>query len=86
MNRATLSTLPDWPALMDVDTATLYLGNKPQILDTLVERRYLDPLTDRHRCKTYRRGDIDAALAVAKAKGDQLAPCLRESYEPQNDR
>ncbi len=87
MNPGTLSQLPDWPALMDVETATLYLGNKPQILEVLVERGYLAPLTDRHRCKTFRRTDLDAALAVAKAKADALeARCVRDHYPNPNPR
>lgn len=83
MNNATLSNLPDWPALQDVETAILYLGNKGQLLEALVERGYLEPFTDRHRCKTFRRSDIDAALALAKAKGDQLEKnpyCVRDNY------
>lgn len=87
MNPGTLSQLPDWPALMDVETATLYLGNKPQILEVLVERGYLAPLTDRHRCRTFRRSDLDAALALAKAKADSLeARCVREQYQAPNSR
>lgn len=81
MNQATLSGLPDWPGLMDVETATLYLGNKGKVLETLVARDYLEPLTDRHRCRTFRRADLDAALAKAKAAGDPLDPaCLRSGF------
>ena len=84
MNHGSLSSLPDWPALMDVETAGLYLGNKSRLLETLVDRKYLAPFTDRHRCKTFRRIDIDAALAIAKAQNDQLEPrCVRSAYDNQ---
>lgn len=72
MKTAELHFLPDWPTLMDVDTATMYLCKRPRILEALVERGYLKPVTDRHRSKLFRRVDIDTALSIAVQNQDDL--------------
>lgn len=69
MNEQTLSSLPDWPALMDSATAVRYLGGKRTLLVSLEDRGFLSPLTARHRCRTYRRVDLDAALELARHRG-----------------
>lgn len=69
-----LSFLPEWPALMDVETTVLYLGGKLTIYQFLCEKGYLKPLADRKRVKVFRRGDIDIALDIAQQNSDDLKP------------
>jgi hypothetical protein len=64
--------MPDWPALMDQDTAILYLCGRKLIYETLIERKYLTLLSDRHKAKLCRRVDIDNALAMAIQNEDDL--------------
>lgn len=72
MKLSELNLLPDWPALMDVDVANAYLSKKTSLLRALLVRGYLEYFTDRKRCVTFRREDIDTALAIAKANEDDL--------------
>jgi hypothetical protein len=72
MKSTELAHLPDWPAVMDIGTAVLYLGGKAQILAALEARGYLDRFTDRHKCVTYLRSAIDAALEAARRNEDDL--------------
>jgi len=72
MTPAELHLLPDWPAVMDRGTAELYLGNRPAILDALVGRAYLKPFVNRRKAVLFRRVDVDAALTIAIANGDEL--------------
>lgn len=65
MRAADLAQLPDWPALMDVETATLYLGGKRKLLQALSDGGLIHRFTDSHKCVTYRREEIDRALRVA---------------------
>lgn len=68
--------MSNWPALMSVDTAVSYLDGKRGVLIALIEAGLLLPVTRRHRCTTFRRADIDTALATAAETGRDLAPRL----------
>lgn len=68
-----LDTCPDWPAVMDREVATLYLGGKKTLLFTLVALGHLRPLTEGHRNTAFIRRDMDAALAIVSASPAQIA-------------
>ena len=67
-----LSDCPNWPALLDVETAALYLGGKPRRLFALIVRGYLVPMGTGHRNTDFLRTDIDTALSIARTNGDAL--------------
>ena len=68
-----LKNCPNWPALLDIDTAALYLGGKPRRLFALIARGYLTPFSHRHRSTDFTRAAVDTALRIAAAKGDNLS-------------
>lgn len=67
-----LSNCPNWPALMDIETASLYLGGKPRRLFALVARGYLVPLNHGHRNTDFLKDDVDTALRIARTNEDNL--------------
>lgn len=68
MKTQTLPSLPDWPALMDVDTTILYLGNNPALLERLEASGALRRWQNGNKGARFLRAEIDAALREAAAE------------------
>jgi hypothetical protein len=73
MNAERLATCPNWPALLGVDEAVLYLGNSPTRLFALVAHDILQPWSYGHKDVTFLRDDIDTALKIVKINGSSAA-------------
>jgi len=67
-----LAQCPTWPALLDVETAILYLGGKPSRLYALICLGHLEPLDPAAAHPDFVRADIDAALQIARANREAL--------------
>lgn len=67
-----LAACPDWPAVLSVDAAILYLGGKSARLFGLIVRGYLTPWHHGHKDTDFLRTEIDTALKVARMNGDAL--------------
>lgn len=62
MTTDTLAKLPNWPALMDLDTTILYLGGSRTALEKLEESGFLRRWQNGHKAVRFLRSDVDTAL------------------------
>lgn len=69
-----LDVCPDWPAVMDLETAILYFGGKESLLFGLVAWRFLVPWSTGRRNTSFLRKDMDDALLAARMAGRDLDP------------
>ena len=64
MKAEALAGLPDWPALMDLDTAIAYLGGSRQSLEELEQWGYLERYANGFKSVRFLRSHIDTALTA----------------------
>lgn len=62
MTTDTLAKLPNWPALMDLDTTILYLGGSRAALEELEKWGYLRRWRNGHKSVRFIRAEVDTAL------------------------
>lgn len=68
-----LSQLPDWPALMDLETTILYLGGSLTDLEELESCGYLRRWRNGHQSVRFIRSEVDAALNALAAHEREVA-------------
>jgi hypothetical protein len=67
-----LAKCPEWPAVLSIDAAVLYLGGREARLLGLIVRGYLTPWHHGHKDTDFLRSEIDTALKVARMNEDAL--------------
>lgn len=67
-----LKLCPEWPAVLSIDAAVLYLGGKEARLFGLIVAGYLSPWHAGHKDTDFLRSEIDTALKAARINHDPL--------------
>jgi hypothetical protein len=80
MKHERLAMLPDWPRLMDADTAALYLGiSRSLFLDRVKRKVYPAALREEDDSRVaWDRCAIDATLDLRSGLQQSRAPAARE--------